>query len=373
MEIKGFGVEEWLNKNEKAAQFDISQSTISSLTLGELLSFDSQDPTATFTKYLNTKLNYGWIEGSPEFKKLVAQLYDQVDSQNILQTNGATGGNFLALFSLLNPGDHIISLYPSYQQLYDLPKSLGVKVDEWDLKESLNWQPDLAQLRQLISPKTKMICLNNAQNPTGSLLNKALLEQVVLLARKVGAYVLADEVYQPVDKIDEFPDIADLYEKGISVNSLSKTYSVPGLRIGWIATQSKELADIFRKYRDYTMISGGVVNDTLACMTLRNRKAVLQRNGKLVQRNHKILEQWVKNQPKVEIIMPEQVSTACVKLNIQMHDEEFCEELLQKTGVLIVPGSRFDMPGHARIGYCTDTETLKIGLKKLGDFLNQCE
>ncbi|MDV7718755.1 aminotransferase [Pediococcus ethanolidurans] len=372
MEIKGFGVEEWLNENEKAAQFDISQSTISSLTLGELLNFDGQDSTEAFTKYLNTKLNYGWIEGSPEFKQLVAQLYKRVNSKNILQTNGATGGNFLTLFSLLNPGDHIISLYPSYQQLYDLPKSLGVKVDEWDLEEDLNWQPSLDQLQRLITPKTKMICLNNAQNPTGSLLGKPLLEQVVKLARKVDAYILADEVYQPVDKIDQFPNIADLYEKGISVNSLSKTYSVPGLRIGWIATQSEKLADTFRKYRDYTMISGGVINDTLACITLRNRKAILQRNGKLVQNNHEILKRWVASQPKVEIIMPEQVSTACIKLNIKMSDEDFCEQLLKKTGVLLVPGSRFDMPGHARVGYCTDTKTLEMGLQKLADFLKKC-
>lgn len=373
MEIKGFGVEEWLNQNEKKAQFDISQSTISSLTLGELLEFEDQNPSELFTKYLDTKLNYGWIEGSPEFKRLVAELYQHVTPENILQTNGATGGNFLALFSLLNPGDHIISLYPSYQQLYDLPKSLEVTVDQWQIREDLNWQPDITQLEELISPKTKMICLNNAQNPTGSLLSKPLLKQVVSLAKKVGAYVLADEVYQPVDKIDQFPNIVDLYEKGISVNSLSKTYSVPGLRIGWVATRSHALADVFRKYRDYTMISGGVVNDSLACLVLKNRHKILKRNAELVQRNHKILKEWVAAQEKLEIIMPEQVSTACVKIKLKINDEVFCQRLLAQTGVLLVPGSRFEMPGHARIGYCTDTLTLKMGLQKLGEFLAECD
>jgi len=373
MEIKGFGVEEWLNENEKTARLDISQSTIKSLTLGELLKFDSQDPTEQITKYLDTKLNYGWIEGSPEFKQLVAELYANVDSQNILQTNGATGGNFLVLFSLLNPGDQIISLYPSYQQLYDIPKSLGVKVDNWDIQEDLDWQPDIEQLKQLISPKTKMICLNNAQNPTGSLLKESLLKQVVTLAREVGAYILADEVYQPVDKVDQFMSVADLYERGISVNSLSKTYSVPGLRIGWVATQSSKLADIFRKYRDYTMISGGVVNDTLACVALRNRREILLRNEKIVKRNHEILRKWVDSQEKVDIIMPEQVSTACIKLNIEMDDETFCRNLLDETGVLLVPGNRFDMPGHARVGYCTDTDTLKKGLEELAGFLKACQ
>ncbi|WP_412988305.1 aminotransferase [Pediococcus siamensis] len=370
MEIKGFGVEAWLNKYEKSAQFDISQSTIKSLTLGELLSFASQDPQKMLANYLETKLNYGWIEGSPEFKELVAQGYRHVPVANILQTNGATGANFLALFSLLNPGDEIIALYPSYQQLYDLPKSLGVKVKNWDIQEALNWQPDIKQLKHLVTNKTKMICLNNAQNPTGSLLSKPLLEQVVLLAREVGAYVLADEVYQPVDQIEDFPNIADLYERGISVNSLSKTYSVPGLRIGWVATQSPELADVFRKYRDYTMISGGVINDTLACLVLKNRQKILKRNQQLVQRNHEILAKWVATQAKVEIIMPEQVSTACIKLNIQTTDEIFCQQLLKATGVLLVPGSRFDMPGHARIGYCTDSVTLKNGLQRLGKFLS---
>lgn len=215
-----------------------------------------------------------------------------------------------------------------------------------------------------------MILLNNAINPTGSLLDRTLLEQVVTLARSVGAYVLADEVYEPLDETP-FVSIADLYERGIAVNSLSKTYSAPGIRIGWTATPSQEIADIFRKYRDYTMICGGVLNDQLAVKILANRQRVLARNRELVSRNLKILTEWVAQEPRVELITPHGISVSCIKLMVPIDDETFCRQLLRDTGVLLVPGSRFDIPGHARLGYCTDTSTLQRGLDLLGQYLRR--
>ncbi len=256
MKIAGFGVEAWLNAHEREATTDISQSSIAALTMAEIAALDDQQAPQDFYEELGAaRLDYGWIEGSPRFKELVSQLYEQVPAANVLQTNGATGANHLAIYSLVEPGDHVIALYPSYQQLYDIPKSLGATVDYWHIHESAGWLPDIMELQRLIRPETKMILLNNAINPTGSLLDRTLLEQVVTLARSVGAYVLADEVYEPLDETP-FVSIADLYERGIAVNSLSKTYSAPGIRIGWTATPSQAIADIFRKYRDYTMICG---------------------------------------------------------------------------------------------------------------------
>lgn len=269
VKIAPFGVESWLNKWEKSATYDISQSTIASMSMHELLNLDGHNGQEFYAMLDKQKMNYGWIEGSPEFKQEVAKLYQHVDPENILQTNGATGANILALYALINRGDHVISEYPSYQQLYDISKSLGADVDYWHIHEEDNWYPDLAELKQLIRPDTKMICLNNANNPTGTILDRDFLEQVVEIAKSVGAYILVDEVYLPLDHPEDFTPIVDLYDKGISTNSLSKTYSVPGVRIGWTATNA-ELADVFRKFRDYTMICGGVFNDQLATYVLRH-------------------------------------------------------------------------------------------------------
>ncbi|BDZ30686.1 aminotransferase [Lactiplantibacillus sp. WILCCON 0030] len=370
MEIAGFGVEAWLNQYEKTATTDISQSSIAALTMQEVVDLDGHHGQKFYQQLNNLRLDYGWIEGSPAFKKLVSGLYEHVPADNVLQTNGATGANQLAIYSLINPGDHVIALYPSYQQLYDIPKSLGATVDYWHIHEAAHWLPDLTELRQLIRPETKMILLNNAVNPTGSLLDEAMLKQVVELARTVGAYVLADEVYEPLDGTP-FSSIADLYEKGIAINSLSKTYSAPGVRIGWTATQSRELADLFRKYRDYTMICGGVFNDQLAVLILQHRAEILQRNREIVSRNLKIYTDWVMQEPRASLIAPHGISVSCLKLDLPTDDETFCRQLLAETGVLLVPGSRFDLPGHVRLGYCTQTATLKRGLTKLSAFLRR--
>ncbi|MEE8824659.1 capreomycidine synthase [Lentilactobacillus sunkii] len=370
MKIAGFGVEEWLNVWEKKATYDIAQSTISSMTMQEVLDLDGESG-KTFYDLLNKqKMNYGWIEGSPEFKTEVSKLYQDISPDNTLQTNGATGANHLALYALVEPGDHVISEYPSYQQLYDIPKSLGADVDYWHIHEEDGWYPDIEELKQLIRPDTKLICLNNANNPTGTILDRDFLQQVVDLAKSVGAYVLVDEVYLPLDDPSKFTSIVDLYDKGIATNSLSKTYSVPGIRVGWTATNS-ELADLFRKYRDYTMICCGVFNDMLATYVLRNRDKVLKRNRKLVLNNLKIYSDWIDSEPRASVIMPQGVSTSFPKLDVPEDIEQFCIRLLKEEGVLLVPGNRFDMPGHVRLGYCAQEDTLREGLKRLSKFMRQ--
>ncbi|MFB9770016.1 aminotransferase [Lactiplantibacillus modestisalitolerans] len=370
MQIAGFGVEAWLNEHEREATTDISQSSVAALTLGQVAALDGDDGQALATQLQTVRLDYGWIEGSPEFKRLVSSQYQHVPAANVLQTNGATGANQLAIYSLIEPGDHVIALYPTYQQLYDIPKSLGAQVDYWRLHEERGWLPTLAELKQLIRPDTKMILLNNAMNPTGALLDEAMLRQVVALARSVGAYVLADEVYQPLDDTP-FTSVADLYEHGIAVNSLSKTYSVPGIRIGWVATPDATLADRFRKYRDYTMICGGVVSDRLAVQVLRHREKILARNRQIMTTNLAIVKKWVAAEPRAQMVFPRGVPVSCVALDIPLDDETFCLRLLRDTGVLLVPGSRFDLPGHARLGYCTDAQALQRGLRLLSDYLRQ--
>ncbi len=366
MEISEFGVENWLNIHEREAKYDLAQSTIKSMTINELNELTQSN---VLENIGDEKLNYGWIEGSPTFKKEVSKLYQNVDPDNVLQTNGATGGNLLALYSLIEPGDHVISIYPSYQQLYDIPKSLGAEVSFWKIDEDQNWYPDIEEFKQLVQPNTKMICINNANNPTGTILGKSFLKQVVEVARSVDAYILCDEVYLPFDDSVDFAPIIDLYEKGISVNSLSKTYSVPGIRVGWTATNA-ELAETFRKYRDYTMICSGVINDLLACQVLKNKDKVLARNNQLISENLKIFKEWVAKTPNVSCVFPNGVSTSFIKLETSESSLHFCERILADEGVLLVPGEAFGIPGHARLGYCAPTETLKKGLAILGNYLN---
>lgn len=368
MRIANFGVEEWLNVWEKDAVHDIAQSTIASFTLEEILRIDGTDPLGFFEQRLAEKLNYGWIEGSPEFKELAAGLYENVDPDCILQTNGGTGANLLALYALVEPGDHVVAMYPSYQQLYDIPRSFGADVSMWQVRGENGWVPDVDELEELIRPDTKLICLNNANNPTGTVIERDVLTRIVEIADRVGAYILVDEVFRPLDPDVDFVSIVDLYERGIATHSLSKTFSVPGVRVGWTAT-GPELADTFRTYRDYTLICAGVLDDAIAVHTLKNKDAVLARNREIVSTNLGIVRDWLATEPRVDLVLPKSVSVSFIRLDIPIDVEEFCLGLLRDQGVLLVPGTRFDVPGHARLGYCAPTETLRHGLAGLSTYL----
>lgn len=369
MDIKTIGVEDWLNVWEKSATYDIAQSTISSMTMEEILKLD--DKGAYFYEQLNSeKMNYGWIEGSPDFKTEVAKLYQSVDPDNILQTNGATGANLVALLTLVEPGDHVIAEYPTYQPLYDIPRTLGAEVEYWHIRSENGWAPDIEELKALVRPDTKLICINNASNPLGTVLDRGILEEIVEIARSVGAYVLSDEVYLPLYDTESYVSMADLYDKAVVTNSLSKTYSVPGIRVGWTVSNA-ELAEKFRVYRDYTMICGGVFNDALAVHVLRNRDKILDRNRQIISNNLPIVQEWIDQEPRVSWIPPKGVSTSYIQFDIPIDDETFCINLLQEKGVLLVPGSRFELPCGARLGYCASESVLHEGLARLSEMLRQ--
>ncbi|MGT2934873.1 aminotransferase [Streptococcus castoreus] len=371
MKLPAFGVEEWLNQHEKEAKYDIAGSSIASLTLEELFTLTGESP-QTFYQVLNQKpFDYGWIEGSPAFKKAVASLYHYQGSENILQTNGATGANFSVLYALIEPGDHVIAHYPSYQQLYDIPQSLGATVDYWYTKEALNWLPDLDELEQLIRPNTKIITINNANNPTGAYMDWDYLNRLVAIAKEHNLYILSDEVYHSFAS-DRLLAIADLYAKGISVNSMSKTFSLPGIRVGWVAA-SEEIVELLRLYRDYTMICAGVFDDMVATLALKHASKLLQRNQRILTRNLAILDDWIQQEDKASYIKPKQVSTAFVKLKIDEAIEPFALHLLKDYGTLVVPGNRFDHDKHVRIGYCCQTSTLQAGLLALSECLKNIQ
>ncbi|MGT2801384.1 aminotransferase [Streptococcus henryi] len=369
MYLPRFGVEEWLNAHENDALYDIAGVSISSLTLGELLKLAGKAPDDFYNELAEKTLDYGWIEGSPDFKRAVSELYRDIPEQQILQTNGATGANLLVMYALISSGDHVISHYPSYQQLYDIPKSLGAEVDLWEISEEEDWLPNLDKLRQLVGPTTKMICINNANNPTGAVMDEAYLRELVEIAKSCDAYILADEIYHTFDG-RTIPAIADLYEKGISVNSLSKTYSLPGIRVGWVAS-NPQVTQLLKDYRDYTLICAGVFDDMVATLALQHREQILARNSEIVTNNLGILDTWIANEPKASFVKPAFVSTSFVKLDIAEPIEDFCLDLLKDYGVLVVPGNRFDFEGYVRIGYCCQEEVLREGLERLSQKLHE--
>ena len=370
MKIKPFAVEEWMNAWEVGAKYNIAETCVDSISMNELFELTGEDKTEFLNRLCARRLSYGDIEGLPEFRKGVCGLYKTLNIENIVPTHGASGANHHVFYSLISPGDRVVSIMPTYQQLYSIPESYGADVQILHLSKENNYLPDLEKLRRLVTPKTKMICINNPNNPTGALMSEQMLREIVEIARSADAWILCDEVYRHLSQEDGWcPSIVDLYEKGISVSSMSKVFSLAGLRLGWIATHDMSVVKSCLSHRDYNLVSCGVFDEMLAAVALKHRDKLLERSRKIVRENLQILDDWVGSEPHVSYVKPKAGTTAVVYYDLDIPSYEFCEEMYKKTGAFVTPGDCFEVPHSMRIGYAYGKQDLIDGLKAISEYI----
>lgn len=370
MKIKPFAVEEWMNAWEVGAKYNIAETCVDSISMNDLFELTGEDKTEFLNRLCARRLSYGDIEGLPEFRKGVCGLYKTLNIENIVPTHGASGANHHVFYSLISPGDRVVSIMPTYQQLYSIPESYGADVQILHLSKENNYLPDLEKLRRLVTPETKMICINNPNNPTGALMSEQMLQEIVEIARSADAWILCDEVYRHLSQEDGWsPSIVDLYEKGISVSSMSKVFSLAGLRLGWIATHDMSVVKSCLSHRDYNLVSCGVFDEMLAAAALKHRDKLLERSRKIVRENLQILDDWVSSEPHVSYIKPKAGTTALVYYDLDIPSYEFCEEMYKKTGAFVTPGDCFEVPHSMRIGYAYGKQDLIDGLKAISEYI----
>lgn len=370
MKIKPFAVEEWMNAWEVGAKYNIAETCVDSISMNELFELTGEDKTEFLNRLCARRLSYGDIEGLPKFRKGVCGLYKTLNIENIVPTHGASGANHHVFYSLISPGDRVVSIMPTYQQLYSIPESYGADVQILHLSKENNYLPDLEKLRRLVTPETKMICINNPNNPTGALMSEQLLREIVEIARSADAWILCDEVYRHLSQEDGWcPSIVDLYEKGISVSSMSKVFSLAGLRLGWIATHDMSVVKSCLSHRDYNLVSCGVFDEMLAAAALKHSDKLLERSRKIVRENLQILDDWVGSEPHVSYVKPQAGTTALVYYDLDISSYEFCEEMYKKTGAFVTPGDCFEVPHSMRIGYAYGKQDLIDGLKAISEYI----
>lgn len=373
MDIKPFKVEEWMNKYETGAKYNIAETCTDSISVDELFKITGEDKRTFLDSFCAKRLTYGDIEGNPGFKEGVCSLYHTIKPENIVTTHGASGANHHIFYSLVSPGDRVISIMPAYQQLYSIPESYGADLKILNLKPENNYLPDLDELKSLTVKGTKLICINNPNNPTGALMDKPLLMDIIDIAKSTGAYVLCDEVYRHLAQEDGWCEsVADLYEKGISVSSMSKVFSMAGVRLGWIATHDMDVVKSCLSHRDYNLISCGMFDEALSAVALKHSDAILERNRKIVRENLCILDKWIKSEKHFSYIKPMAGTTALVYYGFDIPSYEFCEQLYHKTGAFVTPGDCFEQPHSMRIGYACNGQELVKGLEAVSRFVDGC-
>ncbi|HEY2684914.1 MAG TPA: aminotransferase [Steroidobacteraceae bacterium] len=369
MKITPFAVEQWMNEFETMCRYNLAETCVASLTIQELLNLAGQRD-SLLKELLPLKLTYGDIKGSSRLRSAIAALFTQRGPEEVLITHGAIGANALVYQALVGAGDQVISVVPTYQQHYSIPESLGAEVRRLHLRAENAFLPDLAELKRLVTPKTKLIAFTNPNNPTGSLMDRGCLDEIVALADSVGAYILSDEVYRGTDQESDSlgASVADLYARGISVGSMSKAFSLAGVRLGWICGPA-EVLSAAEVHRDYNTISVGMVDDLLASIALEHQDKILKRSRHIVRENLGELDRWVAAESAISYVKPKAGTVCLLKYQGDMPSREFCVRLIQETGVLFTPGSTFEEEGTVRIGYANNHEVLKGGLEATSRFL----
>jgi len=370
MRIEPFGVEMWMNEYETKCSYNLAETCVESLTVNQLLDITGARQQA-LDDLGRMKLTYGAITGSDRLRAAIAALYERQSPASILVTHGAIGANALVHAALVERGDRVVSVQPTYQQHYSIPESYGADVRILRLRRERGFLPDLDELASLATPGTKLIAINNPNNPTGSLIDRLMLEAIAAIARRAGAWVLCDEVYRGLDQDGSgiTGSMADLYEKGISTGSMSKAFSLAGLRLGWIAGPESLLADA-TVHRDYNTISVGMIDDYFAALALEHAGAVLARSRGITRTNLAVLDAWMRAEPRLDWVKPRSGTTAFLQLRDGSPSRAFCVRLLEHTGVMLTPGSAMAMEGWLRVGYANATPVLRDGLARLSTFLD---
>ena len=377
MEIKDFAVEQWMNEWETKCTYNVAETCTYSLTLDQLFDLCGGDRAQFMNDFAQRRLTYGDIEGNPAFLEGVCGLYETVEPGHIIPTHGAAGANYLVLSTLCGPGDHVVSIMPTYQQLYSIPEMCGATVDILHLEKDDHYHVDAEKLAALVTDDTKVICINNPDNPTGALLSREEIETIVGIARDHDAWLMCDEVYRLLTQDDDgfTTSPIDLYDKAVVTSSMSKVWSLAGIRLGWAITKSPELRRDLLSHRDYDLISCGMFDEAVGAYALAHADKILARSRRIVRQNLAALEAWVDSEEHLSFVKPEAGTTALVYYDYDLDSYAFCTRMIQTTGALVTPGDAFEEPKSMRIGYAysDNVDDLKEGLAAISAFLRTLE
>ncbi len=365
MYLKEFDVETWMTNHEQNCQYNLADTCVSDMSIHELESLIHKD---LMGDLMHMRMDYGPITGSDCLKDAILSLYKTGTRDNVAVAHGAINANEHVMDTLLNKGDHVIALTPSYEQFYSYPASIGCEYDLVELNEDNNWEPVIDDFKKLIKPETKMFILNSPNNPTGTVIKQSLMEEFIELARSHSIYILVDEIYRGMNNT-LCDSISDMYELGIATASLSKVYSFAGLRLGWIKGP-KQLIDEINFRRDYTIISTGPWNDYLATVVLQHKDLILDRSRHIILENKKILKEWLEKEDLVECVIPEDGTVCFLHYLFDMPSKELCEKLQNDTGVFFVPGMAFNKEYHLRFGFTSDSKVIKEGLETFSSWIH---
>jgi aspartate/methionine/tyrosine aminotransferase len=369
MKIPRFEMERWQSTWENVVELNISESGVTPLTIRELLENEG-DP----GRLLDTKLGYPQSNGGEELRANIANFYPGASVENVLVTTGTAEANFVVACSLVEPGSEVVMMLPNYMQVAGAVRGFGGEIKPLWLREDLRWAPDMDELRRLVTPKTKLIAICNPNNPTGAVLSVKQMDEICAIAAKAGAWLLADEVYRGAELTGGLtPTFYGRYERVLCTAGLSKSFGLPGLRIGWVVGPA-EIAEKLWGYKDYTTIGITMLSDILATRALApaRRDRIFERTRGLLRANFPTVRDWLARHSDLLRCHPPAAGAIVYvgyKPDLGWKSADLAEELRAKKSVLIVPATQFEMEGYLRIGFGYDGEVLRKALARVDEVM----
>ncbi|MCG8336268.1 MAG: aminotransferase class I/II-fold pyridoxal phosphate-dependent enzyme [Proteobacteria bacterium] len=366
MQIQPFRLERFFAKYEFNAPYLLCCSDCESMSIGDLF---KMEPEAE-AEFKDLWLGYTESQGHPLLREEIAKLYDGVSPDQVLVHTGAEEAIFNTMNAMLQPGDHVIVQFPCYQSLAEVAQAIGCEVSFWRLEDGPAWKLDFDYLSDQINPQTKLIIVNSPHNPTGYQMTGDEYNQVIELARQNGICVFSDEVYRflEYEVSDRLPSICEVDENGIALGVMSKSFGLPGLRIGWIVTRNKEMYHRLASFKDYTTICNSAPSEFLSILGLKNKEKLFERNLSIIAKNLGLLDVFFeRHEDRFSWVRPKAGPIAFPGFK-QGKIAEFCNDLVQQAGVLLVPGSLYDPSyNNFRIGF--GRANMQEALGKLEDYL----
>jgi len=368
MNIRTFDLERIQSLYENTVDFNLTESGFHPLQLDEIL--DEKQ----LKELVGLNLGYGQTNGDPRLRDRIADLYNNARAENVLVTNGSAEANFVAAHTLLKAGDEVVIMVPNYMQLWGIVEEMGCTPTAFHMREENNWAPDLEELARVVTPKTKMIAVCNPNNPTGYVLTSDEMNTIVEIAKANDCWIYSDEIYRGAElDYNELESFFGKYDKVMVNGGLSKSYALPGLRLGWLVGPEKDTDNAWA-YRDYTSICTSIISQYVGEIVLRpeNRMKILNRNRKMLNENLVNLQNWLTQHGSLFTFIPPQAGgMAFMRYDLDINSTELSHWLREQESVFIVPGDCYGMDGYIRIGVGERSDYLLAGLDKMSNAIQE--
>ena len=364
-----FKIESYLTEHEHNVSYNYSESGVHPLKLGDFCDLADMD----INELANTELDYPNVRGNISLRENIARLYPGSDVPDILVTIGASESNYLVAKTLLSPGDEVVTLQPAYLQLPGNALNNGIKINTVELIEERNWALNIEQLQKSVNSKTKIISIINPNNPTGHILTEDEMQAIIDSASKVGAWIVADEVYAGTERGERevTPSFWGKYDRVIAINSMSKAYGMPGLRIGWVVAP-QEIQPKLQLRHEYTTISATMLGNIITNVALdpKVRPKLTERARKLINVGFDTLMDILSEHKEIYSVVPPQASAMCiVRFNLPISSLDFVDRLVKEKSTLVVPGNCFGLDHHFRCSSALPESYLREGISKINELV----